>query len=136
MSRNVYIAVIDDDDSVGASLGRLLRQARFQPISYLSAEAYLADENRPRFDCLLLDVRLGGISGLDLLAQFAANKPHPPVIFITALDDPAARAKAQALGCAGFFLKSTPGVDVIEAILRATRDSTAPPQASGQAGTG
>ena len=119
-SNNIYVAVIDDESSLCSSMGRLLRLANFQPISYASAEAFLADDKHPQFDCLLLDIRLGGMSGLDLLRQLATDKKHPPVIFITAFDDPEMRAQAEALGCAGFFRKSTPGVEIIEAIRRAT----------------
>ena len=68
-------------------MGRLLRLAGFQPISYPSAEAFLADEKHPQFDCLLLDIRLGGMSGLELFRQLAAQKNHPPVIFITAFPE-------------------------------------------------
>jgi FixJ family two-component response regulator len=121
MEGPIYIAVVDDDVGVCTSLSRLLRLAQFQPITYLSAEAFLADQKQPLFDCLVLDVRLGGMSGLDLFAQLAASKPHPPVIFITAVDEPGARARAEALGSAGFFLKSTPGAGIIEAIRRAMR---------------
>ena len=119
-SSNTYVAVIDDESSICSSLSRLLRLANFQPISYPSAEAFLADDKRPQFDCLVLDIRLGGMSGLDLFRQLAAGKTHPPVIFITALDGPEMRAQAEALGCAGFFRKTTPGVEIIEAIRRAT----------------
>ena len=57
-SQNIYIAVIDDDESVCRSFSRLLRAAHFQPISYSSAEAFLADTKHPKFDCLVLDVQL------------------------------------------------------------------------------
>ena len=118
---NTYVAVIDDESSLCSSLSRLLRLADFQPITYLSAEAFIADDKRPQFDCLLLDIRLGGMSGLDLLRQLAAEKTHPPVIFITALDDPEVRVEAEALGCTGFFPKTTPALEIVEAIRRATR---------------
>ena len=118
---NSYIAVIDDESSICASMSRLLRLANFQPISYPSAEAFLSDDKRPQFDCLLLDIRLGGMSGLELFQRLAAQKDHAPVIFITAFDDPEMRAQAEALGCAGFFRKSSPGTDIIEAIRRATQ---------------
>ena len=102
-------------------MSRLLRLASFQPISYSSAEAFLADEKRPQFDCLLLDIRLGGMSGLDLLERLSTQRDHAPVIFVTAFDDPELRARAEALGCAGFFRKSSAGTEIIEAIRRATR---------------
>ena len=120
-SRKSYIAVIDDESSLCTSLSRLLRLANFQPISYPSAEAFLADDKRPHFDCLLLDIRLGGMSGLDLFQRLAAQNDHAPVIFITAFDDPEMRAQADALGCAGFFRKNSPGAEIIEAIRRATQ---------------
>jgi len=120
MADNTYIAVVDDDLSVCTSLSRLLRLAHFEPVSYPSAEAFLADRGHPRFDCLVLDVRMGGMSGVELFAQLAREASHPPVIFISALEEPAARARAEALGCAGFFSKSTPGADIIDAIRRAT----------------
>ena len=118
-SGNIYIAVIDDEGSLCTSLGRLLRLAGFQPISYPSAEAFLADQKHPQFDCLVLDIRLGGMSGLDLFRQLTAQKSHAPVIFITAFDDPEKRAEAMALGCVGYFRKTTPGAEIIEAITRA-----------------
>jgi FixJ family two-component response regulator len=120
MPGNTYIAIIDDDPSVCASLSRLLRLERFHPIDYGSAEAFLADDRRPRFDCLVLDIRLGGMSGLELFACLAADETRPPVIFVTAVDEPRTRAQAEALGCAGFFSKSTPGAGIVDAIRRAT----------------
>lgn len=123
MAGNTYIAVVDDDLSVCKSLSRLLRLAQFEPVSYQSARDFLADHDHPPFDCLVLDVRMEGMSGIELLARLAAEAMHPPVIFISALNDPAARAQAEALGCAGFFSKSTPGADIIAAIRRATGDA-------------
>lgn len=126
MTDTSRIAVVDDDLSACTSLSRLLRLAHFEPFSFLSAEAFLADVEHPPFDCIVLDVRMGGMSGLDLFARIAADAAHPPVIFITALDEPGARTRAQALGCAGFFSKSTPGADIIAAIQRATHDASGP----------
>lgn len=123
MAYNTYIAVVDDDLSACTSLSRLLRLAHFEPVSYLSAETFLADRARPRFDCLVLDVRMDGMSGLELFKQIANNENHPPVIFISAVDEPGVRSEAQALGCVGFFSKSTPGADIIAAIRQATRDA-------------
>lgn len=123
-SGNTYVAVIDDDHSLCTSLSRLLRLEGFQPISYPSAEAFLADTKHPQFDCLLLDIRLGGMTGLELFRQLAAEKTHPPVIFITAFDDPEVSAQAKALGCAGYFRKSTPGAEIVEAITQAVRTSS------------
>jgi FixJ family two-component response regulator len=113
---NIYIAVVDDDESVCRSLSRLLRAAHFQPITYSSAEAYLSDSKHPRFDCLVFDIQLGGMSGLELSQRLAAVKDATPVIFITAHDDPAVRAQVEAAGCAGYFRKTDSGADVLAAI--------------------
>jgi FixJ family two-component response regulator len=116
---NIYVAVVDDDENVSRSLGRLLRAAHFQPITYNSAEALLSDRKHPKFDCLVLDIQLAGMSGLELSQRLAAVKVSTPIIFITAFDDPGVRAKAEALGCAGYFRKTHPAEDIIAAIRRA-----------------
>lgn len=115
----IYVAVIDDDESICQSLGRLLRAADFQPITYPSAERFLEDRKHPQFDCLVLDVQLGGMSGIDLKMRLDAAGSKIPVIFITAHDDLDAREKALAAGCAGYFRKTDSGRDVLDAIRRA-----------------
>jgi FixJ family two-component response regulator len=119
-TRNIYIAVIDDEEAFCQSMTRFLRAAHFQPITYPSAEAFLADKNHPRFDCLMLDVQLKGMSGVELHRRLNAVDDVTPVIFITAHDDPEARAQAEALGCAGYFRKTASGVDILAAIHSAT----------------
>ena len=113
-----YVAVVDDDDSLCRSLGRLLRASGMQSVTYGSAEEFLADTKKPRFHCLLLDIQLGGLSGIELARYLVAQGGHPPFIFITAHDDPETRAAARDIGCAAYFLKSEAGADVLEAIRR------------------
>jgi FixJ family two-component response regulator len=120
-SEHVYVAVVDDDDNFCRSLGRLLRAAGMQPIMYDSAEAFLADTKHPRFDCLVLDVQLGGMSGIELGRRLVAEGRHPPFICITAQDDPEVRAGAEAAGCAAFFRKTESGATVLDAIRRIAR---------------
>ncbi len=120
-TRNIYIAVIDDDESLCRSMSRLLRAAHFQPITYPSAESFLEDTKRPKFDCLLLDIQLKGMSGLELSRRLSAVRDATPIIFITAHDDPEVRAQAEASGCAGYFRKSDSGSDILAAINRAIR---------------
>jgi len=115
----IYVAVVDDDESVRRSFSRLLRSAGFQPVTYASAEALLKDAQRPRFDCLLLDIQLEGMSGLELSRRLAAVKDSTPVIFITAHDEPEVRSQALATGCAAFFRKTDAGEQVLDAIRRA-----------------
>ena len=116
-----YVAVVDDDQSVCRSFARLLRSAGIQPITYASAEAFLTDIKRPQFDCMVFDVQLGGMSGIELAQVLAAAEgPRAPVIYITAHDDPETRASAEATGCAAYFRKNESGANVLEAIRRLT----------------
>jgi FixJ family two-component response regulator len=121
MSKTIptYVAVVDDDESLCRSLGRLLRAGGIQPITYASAEAFLADTKHPQFDCLVLDIQLDGMSGIELAQRLVAGGGHPPIIFITAHDDPETRAEAVAVGCTAYFRKSDSGAEVLDAIRRA-----------------
>jgi FixJ family two-component response regulator len=117
-SKPIYVAVVDDDENLCRSLARLLRAAGFQPITYASAEAFLADTKHPQFDCLVLDIQLGGMSGIELAQRLAAEGRQTPIIFITAHDDPEAREEAEAAGCMAYFRKTDSGAEVLEAIRR------------------
>ena len=123
MSKTValYVAVVDDDENFCRSLGRLLRAAGMQPITYASAEEFLADRKHPLFDCLVLDVHLGGISGIELGQRLVAEGRYAPFICITAHEDPDTRALAEAAGCAAFFRKTDSGAAVLDAIRRVAR---------------
>ena len=113
-----YVAVVDDDEDVSRSFGRLLRAAGIVPVNYDSAESFLADRKHPHFGCLVLDVQLGGMSGIELAEHLAATGQRTPIIFITAHDNPEAKSVAEALGCAGYFRKTDSGKEVLEAIRR------------------
>jgi FixJ family two-component response regulator len=120
---NVYVGVVDDDESQRRSLGRLLRAAGMQPIAYASAEEFRADGKQPRFDCLVLDIQLPGMSGIELRNQLASEGVATPVIFVTAHDDPKAREAAAAGRCVGYFRKTDSGSEILEAI----RQEISPP---------
>jgi FixJ family two-component response regulator len=113
-----HVAVVDDDASLRLSLGRLLRAAGMRSVSYGSAEAFLADTAQPRFDCLVLDVQLGGMSGIELGLWLTAEGDPPPIIFVTAYDDAETRGRAERAGCAAYFRKTDDGSGVLEAIRR------------------
>jgi len=113
-----YIAVVDDDENICRSFGRLLRAAGLQPVPYDSAESFLADTKHPQFGCLVLDIQLGAMSGIELAQHLAAAGESIPVIFVTAHDDPQSRDAAEAAGCAAYFRKTDSGKEVLEAIRR------------------
>jgi FixJ family two-component response regulator len=114
----LQVAVVDDDESLCRSFGRLLRAAGIRPFMYPSAEAFLADREQPQFDCLVFDVRLGGMSGIELGLWLAAEGAPAPIIFVTAYDEAGSRRLAERVGCAGYFRKTDSGDAVLEAIRR------------------
>lgn len=119
MTSRRYIAVIDDDESLCRSLARLLHQSGFHAITFSSAEEFLADPLRVHFGCLLVDIQLGGMSGIELNRALKSNADTTPVIFITAFDDSRTRAEAAQTGCAGYFRKTDGGPEILAAIRRA-----------------
>jgi FixJ family two-component response regulator len=96
------IAVVDDDAAVRKALGRLLRGAGFDVETFASAEEYLARNEGSRPGCLVLDISLGGMSGLELREELVRSGVRVPIIFITAHDDAATRrglAEAAGVPC-------------------------------------
>ena len=122
MAQRSYIAVIDDDESLCRSLARLLNQAGYQTITYPSAEEFLVDPLRTHFGCLLVDVQLGGMSGIEMLGKLKEQGNLTPVVYITAFEDPRARARAVEMGCAGYFMKTDDGLDILATVRRLTAE--------------
>jgi FixJ family two-component response regulator len=110
------VAVVDDDASVCRALSRLLRAEGMLAVTYPCAAAFLADPAGARFDCLVLDIQLGGISGIELHRQLKAKGRVPPVIYVTAHDEAGTREEAKAAGCVAYFSKTDPGEALLQAI--------------------
>ena len=72
ISRMTYVAIVEDDESLSRSLARLLRASGYHPVSYPSAESFLDDTKRPAFDCLVVDIQLEGMSGIELNEKLAS----------------------------------------------------------------
>lgn len=113
---NIYVAVIDDDASGCRALARLLRASGIQAITYASAEEFLHDRKRPAFDCLVVDVQLAELSGIDLQEHLSNEGGSPPTIFITANDDPGMRERAERLGCVAYLRKTASGEELLQVI--------------------
>jgi len=99
------VAVVEDDASCRIALGRLLRAEGFQTELFDSAEAYMHAPHTPPPLCVIVDIRLPGISGLELQRQLQATGTPTPVIVTTAAHEHAIRARAERNGCAAFFSK-------------------------------
>jgi FixJ family two-component response regulator len=115
----IYVVVVDDDESFARALERLFRASGFEVRTYPSAEAFLAPTPGPQPDCLVLDIQLGGMSGLDLQRRLGEPGARTPIIFVTAYDSPAMRQEAQQAGCSAFFVKPVPTKVLLEAINKA-----------------
>jgi len=114
------IAVVDDDESVRRALARLLRAAGFDAIAFPSGEALLGSGRYASFPCAVLDIRLGGMSGLEVARVLTTVTPRVEVIMMTAEDTPENRDQATRLGCVAFFAKPFDGQEMLDAIRLAT----------------
>jgi FixJ family two-component response regulator len=79
------IAIVDDDRGICRALARLLRSAGFDVRTFESAEEFLGHAATERHDCLILDINLPGMSGIELSRRLDLEEKHPPTIFITAM---------------------------------------------------
>jgi FixJ family two-component response regulator len=90
------ISIVDDDQSVRQGLRRLLTSVGFTVNTFASAEEYLNSDQLGKADCLILDIRMSGMSGIELYRQLSANHSEIPAIFITAHEEET--VLAQTLG--------------------------------------
>ena len=114
------VYLIDDDDSVRRALQRLLRSAGFEVKAFSSAEAFLKSENLDVRACLVLDIRMPGLTGFDVQEKLASMGIRIPVITVSAFDDAETRERARKLGAVAFFRKPVDGQALIDAIHWAT----------------
>ena len=125
------ISVVDDDISVRKSLHRLIRSAGFEVNVFASAEEFLNSTHPRKADCLILDVRLPGISGIDLHRQLLARRYNVPVIFITAHgSDEDARSEAASDWTVAYLIKPFGGDELLDAVDAAVRWKSAHKQDS------
>ena len=117
------MALVDDDDALRNSLDNLLRSVGFRVQGFASAEAFLQAQHAPETACLLLDVRLPGMNGLELQRQLVAAHWAMPIIFVTAYADDDARARALAAGAVAFLSKPCREEDLLHAIDAALKHS-------------
>jgi FixJ family two-component response regulator len=113
------VSIIDDDDSVRRALSRLIRSAGLPVETFASAEEFLQAAGRAAPRCLILDVRLPGLSGLELYERLSAEGKSAPVVFISAYADDPMRELAQRAGALAFLEKPFEDRQLLEAVARA-----------------
>ena len=116
------ISIIDDDDALRSSLENLIRSVGLRAQGFSSAEAFLSSNQVHETRCLVLDVRMPGMSGPELQRQMAVANSHIPIIFITAHADDAQRTQALEAGAVAFLHKPFYDEDLLYAIEAALKN--------------
>jgi len=104
-NKNKLIAIVDDDESVQSALQDLLEAVGLSTRSFGSAEDFLASGQHRNAACLVVDIRMPGMSGLELQAKLKAEGSRVPIIFITAHGDEKMRLQAMRAGAVDFLTK-------------------------------
>jgi FixJ family two-component response regulator len=110
------VAVVDDDEAFRAALQRLLKSAGCSVRSFASAEEFLDSGQHHETGCLIADIRMPGMSGLDLQAKLNAERCPIPIIFITAHGDETLRLQAVRGGAVQFLTKPFDGTILLESV--------------------
>ena len=119
MAQPTVVIVVDDDAGILKSVSRLLACHGIESRTFASAEALLESDSVQTATCLLLDIHLGGISGIELQRRLAASGSKWPVIFMTANDDEATRNEAMGAGCIAYLRKPFEQRVLLNAISKA-----------------
>ncbi len=119
MPQKPFIACVDDDLSAREALEGLLRAFGFAPDVFPSAEEFLQSDRLDEMACLITDIHLRGMSGLQLQSRLAASGSQIPVIVITAFPDDRVRERALSAGAVGFLNKPFDTEDLLTCIRSA-----------------
>jgi FixJ family two-component response regulator len=113
------ISVVDDDESVRDATRTLLRSVGYNVATFESSELFLESGTLPNTECLILDMRMPGIDGLELQRRLKASDASVPIIFVTAHSDRTNRQLAMDAGASDFFQKPFAASDLLGAIKTA-----------------
>jgi FixJ family two-component response regulator len=113
------IVVVEDDASMSQAIERILRLGGYMAVMFASAEAALEAGSVTTANCLVLDIKLPGMSGFDLYRTLMHSGGMPPTIFITAHDEPAVRDEAARMGAWSYLPKPFSGRTLLDAVSRA-----------------
>ena len=123
MTKVSIISIVDDDHSVRESLHGLLRSVGFFVQVFSSAEEFLNSDHFDKTDCLILDVRMPGITGIELQRQLRAKGCRIPIIFISAHADEETRNQAMGGGAVAFLEKPLCEERVLAALKTALNET-------------
>ena len=118
-NEHARVSVVDDDESVRESLPDLLKEFGFEACTFSSAQEFLASGFVNRTGCLILDIAMSGMTGLDLQRELQLRGNRTPIVFITAQTDVAVRARALEQGAVRVLLKPFKDTDLLDAVQAA-----------------
>jgi FixJ family two-component response regulator len=122
MTNNQFIVmIVDDDESIRRAARRLIKSYGFPVETFASAEDFLSSGRLHETACLVLDVQMPGLNGLELQSRLITDGNQVPIIFITAFNDENARAQALKAGALGYLVKPFEEADLLTAINVALR---------------
>ena len=115
------VAIVEDDGAMRKSIERLLQASGYETTAFASAEEFLESAIVDRAIGLVLDIHLGGMSGIELGRRLSAAKSPLPIVFVTAYDDEATRQEALGVGCVEYLRKPFDANRLTEALERGRR---------------
>jgi two-component system, LuxR family, response regulator FixJ len=118
------VSVVDDDEAIRDSMKALLRSVGYRVEIFESAEQFLEGGTLSETGCLILDIRMPGMTGLELQRKMNTLQNQFPIIFVTAHDTTANRQLANDGGASGFFPKPVPAAQLLAAIEKALHQPT------------
>ena len=116
---DTIIAVVDDDPSVREGLSSLIRSAGLRVETFASAQEFLSRSGAETFSCLVLDLQMPGLSGLDLQKHMAEAEIQIPIVFLTGHGDIPASVRAMKAGAVEFLTKPFDEQDLLQAVQEA-----------------
>ena len=120
MPEQNVVLVVDDDAMMLKSVARLLRQLGYESVLFPSAEAFAKHSDFDGVICVLLDIDLGDVSGIEVRRHLKEANISVPVIYITGNDNPAVRMAALASGCIAYLTKPFAARSLLEPIEKAS----------------
>ncbi len=115
------VVVVDDDESIRESLPDLLKEFGFAVLAFSSADEFLVSDSVERTTCLVLDIAMPGMSGLDLQKELKSRGYKIPIIFITGQKDESIHKRVLEQGAVDILLKPFSDIALREALSKATR---------------
>jgi FixJ family two-component response regulator len=115
-ARLTRVAILDDDVSVGTAIERLLNASRMEAKSFATSAEFLASLENGHPDCLVLDLRMPGLDGMDVMHRLRQCGISLPVVVITAHDEPGSRERCLGAGASAWLRKPLDAIELIVTI--------------------